>query len=123
MAEGLKVMALEGHGIAFLPQSAVRKEVRARTLVSALPPEIEKLEATMEIRAYRERPTASAPASPARVPPRARARRCAATRARRTRCGPTSSAPSPPLEQAASLCALHQSMTRRHADRRKGHLP
>ena len=27
MAEGLKVMALEGHGIAFLPQSAVRKEV------------------------------------------------------------------------------------------------
>ena len=56
MAEGLKVMALEGHGIAFLPQSAVRKEVRARTLVSALPPEIDSLEATMEIRAYRERP-------------------------------------------------------------------
>jgi DNA-binding transcriptional LysR family regulator len=64
MAEGLKVMALEGHGIAFLPQSAVRKEVRARTLVSALPPEIEKLEATMEIRAYRERPAASAPGKP-----------------------------------------------------------
>ena len=56
MAEGLKVMALEGHGIAFLPQSAVRKEVRARTLVSALPPEIDRLDATMEIRAYRERP-------------------------------------------------------------------
>src|SRR6478752_2936422 len=49
MAEGLKVMALEGHGIAFLPQSAVRKEVRARTLVSALPPEIDRLDATMEI--------------------------------------------------------------------------
>ena len=58
MAEGLKVMALEGHGIAFLPQSAVRKEIRARTLVSALPPEIDRLEATMEIRAYRERPIA-----------------------------------------------------------------
>lgn len=61
MAEGLKVMALEGHGIAFLPQSAVRKEVRARKLVSALPPEIDKLEVTMEIRAYRERPGAAAP--------------------------------------------------------------
>lgn len=36
--------------------------MRARTLVSALPPEIESLEATMEIRAYRERPAASAPA-------------------------------------------------------------
>jgi DNA-binding transcriptional LysR family regulator len=60
MAEGLKVMALEGHGIAFLPQSAVRKEVKARRLVSALPPEIDSLEATMEIRAYRERPTAPA---------------------------------------------------------------
>jgi LysR family transcriptional regulator, hypochlorite-specific transcription factor HypT len=58
------VMALEGHGIAFLPQSAVRKEAKARTLVSALPPEIEKLEATMEIRAYRERPAASAAAKP-----------------------------------------------------------
>jgi DNA-binding transcriptional LysR family regulator len=64
MAEGLKVMALEGHGIAFLPQSAVRKEVRARTLVSALPPEIDRLDATMEIRAYRERPGASAAGKP-----------------------------------------------------------
>jgi DNA-binding transcriptional LysR family regulator len=62
MAEGLKVMALEGHGIAFLPQSAVRKEIKARKLVSALPPEIDSLEATMEIRAYRERPTAPIPA-------------------------------------------------------------
>jgi DNA-binding transcriptional LysR family regulator len=34
MAEGLKVMALEGHGIAFLPHSAVRKELRAGKLVS-----------------------------------------------------------------------------------------
>ncbi|MEJ1172552.1 LysR substrate-binding domain-containing protein [Variovorax sp. CCNWLW235] len=61
MAEGLKVMALEGHGIAFLPQSAVRKEIKARKLVSALPPEIDSLEATMEIRAYRERPSAPIP--------------------------------------------------------------
>jgi LysR family transcriptional regulator, hypochlorite-specific transcription factor HypT len=61
MAEGLKVMALEGHGIAFLPQSAVRKEIKARKLVSALPPEIDSLEATMEIRAYRERPSAPVP--------------------------------------------------------------
>ena len=62
MSEGLKAMALEGHGIAFLPESAVRKEVKARKLVSALPPEIDSLEATMEIRAYRERPSAPAAA-------------------------------------------------------------
>jgi len=60
MAEGLKVMALEGHGIAFLPQSAVRKEVRARKLVSAVGPEVGPLEATMEVRAYRERPAVAA---------------------------------------------------------------
>ncbi|MEP6721846.1 MAG: LysR substrate-binding domain-containing protein [Variovorax sp.] len=59
MAEGLKVMALEGHGIAFLPQSAVRREIKARKLVSALPPEIDSLEITLEIQAYRERPTAA----------------------------------------------------------------
>lgn len=56
MAEGLKVMALEGHGIAFLPHSAVRKELRARKLVSPAPPELAGLEIAMEIRAYRERP-------------------------------------------------------------------
>ena len=28
MAEGLKAMALEGHGLAFLPASSVRKELR-----------------------------------------------------------------------------------------------
>jgi DNA-binding transcriptional LysR family regulator len=57
MAEGLKAMALEGHGVAFLPMSAVRKEVRARKLVSAIPAELKELCITMEIRAYRERPT------------------------------------------------------------------
>lgn len=55
MAEGLKAMALEGHGIAFLPMSAVQKEVRAKKLVSAAPPELKDLQITMEIRAYRER--------------------------------------------------------------------
>ncbi len=29
MAEGLKAMAVEGHGIAFLPQSSVKKELKA----------------------------------------------------------------------------------------------
>ncbi|MDZ4360071.1 MAG: LysR substrate-binding domain-containing protein, partial [Variovorax sp.] len=54
MAEGLKAMALEGHGIAFLPASAVRKEVRAKKLVSAG----EGLETVLDIRIYRERPAA-----------------------------------------------------------------
>ena len=46
-------MALEGHGIAFLPLSAVRKELRAKKLVSAGA----NLEMTMDVRVYRERPT------------------------------------------------------------------
>jgi DNA-binding transcriptional LysR family regulator len=53
MAEGLKAMALEGHGIAFLPLSAVKKELRAKKLVSAG----SQLEMTMDVRIYRERPT------------------------------------------------------------------
>jgi DNA-binding transcriptional LysR family regulator len=52
MAEGLKAMALEGHGIAFLPLSAVKKEVRAKKLVSAGT----GLDMLMEVRIYRERP-------------------------------------------------------------------
>lgn len=55
MAEGLKVMALEGHGIAFLPFSAVKKELRAKRLVSAAG-SIEGLSMTMDVRAYREKP-------------------------------------------------------------------
>ena len=51
MAEGLKAMALEGHGIAFLPLSAVKKEVRAKKLVSAGA----GLDMLMEVRIYRER--------------------------------------------------------------------
>ena len=54
MAEGLKAMALEGHGIAFLPATAVRKDVRAKKLVSAGT----GLETDMDIRIYRERPNA-----------------------------------------------------------------
>jgi DNA-binding transcriptional LysR family regulator len=56
MAEGLKVMALEGHGVAFLPHSAVRKELRSKKLVSAAPAGKDNLELTMEVRAYREKP-------------------------------------------------------------------
>lgn len=57
MAEGLKAMALEGHGIAFLPYSAVKKDLRAKKLVSAAPPDMKHLQITMEVRAYRERPS------------------------------------------------------------------
>ena len=57
MAEGLKAMALEGHGIAFLPHSAVKKDLRTKKLVSALPANLKGLEITMEVRAYRERPS------------------------------------------------------------------
>jgi len=56
MAEGLKAMALEGHGVAFLPFSAVKKDLRAKKLVSAMPAGAKDLEITMEVRAYRERP-------------------------------------------------------------------
>jgi DNA-binding transcriptional LysR family regulator len=56
MAEGLKAMALEGHGVAFLPHSAVKKELRAKRLVSALPPDTRGLDITMDVRVYREKP-------------------------------------------------------------------
>lgn len=59
MAESLKAMALEGHGIAFLPYSAVRKELRSKRLVSAAPKEMAGLEMTLDIRVYRERPQAN----------------------------------------------------------------
>jgi LysR family transcriptional regulator, hypochlorite-specific transcription factor HypT len=58
MAEGLKAMALEGHGLAFLPYSLVRKELKAKRLVLAVAPgEAAALATlTMEVRIYRERP-------------------------------------------------------------------
>jgi DNA-binding transcriptional LysR family regulator len=52
MAESLKVMAMEGHGIAFLPQSAVTRELKQKQLVAAGGPE---WVVEMEIRLYRER--------------------------------------------------------------------
>lgn len=54
MAEGLKSMALEGHGLAFLPASSVHKELEAHRLVPAAPPGT--FELTMDVRIYRERP-------------------------------------------------------------------
>jgi DNA-binding transcriptional LysR family regulator len=57
MAEGLKAMALEGHGIAFLPFSAVKKDLCARRLVSAAPLDLKGLQITMDVRVYRERPS------------------------------------------------------------------
>ena len=58
MAEGLKAMAMEGHGIAFLPMSSVRKEVRQHKLTSAAGELAAALQMTMEIRTYREKPGA-----------------------------------------------------------------
>ncbi|MBI5259100.1 MAG: LysR family transcriptional regulator [Burkholderiales bacterium] len=63
MAEGLKAMALEGHGLAFLPASSVRKELKARRLVPAAPAGVGEL--TMEVRIYRERPEVARHAKPA----------------------------------------------------------
>jgi len=58
MAEGLKVMALEGHGIAFLPYSAAHKEVAANKLAPIGWPDTGSLQITMEVRAYRAKPSA-----------------------------------------------------------------
>lgn len=59
MAEGLKMMALEGHGIAFLPESAVVRELEQELLAPAGEPG--KWEIEMEIRLYRQRPSAARP--------------------------------------------------------------
>jgi DNA-binding transcriptional LysR family regulator len=53
MAEGLKAMALEGHGLAFLPGSSVEKELKSKRLVRASAPGA--CELSMEVRIYRER--------------------------------------------------------------------
>lgn len=63
MAEGLKAMALEGHGLAFLPHSLVKRELKARRLVLAAEPG--ELCLTMEVRIYRERPEMARRAKPA----------------------------------------------------------
>jgi LysR family transcriptional regulator, hypochlorite-specific transcription factor HypT len=62
MSEGLKAMALEGHGLAFLPESAVAKDLKARRLVPAAAPGAHSL--TMEVRIYRERPEVARHAKP-----------------------------------------------------------
>jgi DNA-binding transcriptional LysR family regulator len=63
MAEGLKMMALEGHGIVFLPESAVTKEVKLKQLARADGDQAE-WQVNMEIRLYRERPSAARPGKP-----------------------------------------------------------
>ncbi|WP_423681531.1 MULTISPECIES: LysR family transcriptional regulator [unclassified Undibacterium] len=60
MAEGLKMMALEGRGIAFLPESAVTREVKQKLLARA-DGGSGAWEVNMEIRLYRERPSAQRP--------------------------------------------------------------
>ncbi len=61
MAEGLKAMALEGHGVAFLPHSAVQDECASGRLVrldaqGAIPKPLDgALTISMEIRLYRDR--------------------------------------------------------------------
>jgi DNA-binding transcriptional LysR family regulator len=57
MAEGLKAMAVEGHGVAFLPRSAVQKELKLGKLVSAVPDGTQDLQLVMDVRAYREKPS------------------------------------------------------------------
>ncbi|MBV8679771.1 MAG: LysR family transcriptional regulator [Aquitalea sp.] len=52
MAEGLKNMVLEGHGVAFLPESSVQQELRSRQLVLAAP---EGWSVDMEVRLYRDK--------------------------------------------------------------------
>ena len=54
------MMALEGHGVAFLPESAVSREVRNRQLARA-DGGGSQWEVQMEIRLYRERPSAQRP--------------------------------------------------------------
>jgi len=63
MAEGLKAMALEGHGLAFLPASSVSKELKSGRLVLAAPSG--QFELSMDLRMYRERPELSRRTKPA----------------------------------------------------------
>jgi DNA-binding transcriptional LysR family regulator len=65
MAEGLKAMALEGHGLAFLPTDSVAQDLKAGRLVRAAPPGLHEL--TMEIRVYRERPEVARHSKPGAI--------------------------------------------------------
>ena len=63
MAEGLKAMAIEGHGVTFLPLGSVQRDLRSGRLVEAAPENMYRL--TMEIRIYRELSSSSKPTKPA----------------------------------------------------------
>ncbi|MDC8759517.1 LysR substrate-binding domain-containing protein [Janthinobacterium fluminis] len=63
MAEGLKMMALEGRGVAFLPESAVTRELKQKQLARA-DGGAPGWEIDMEIRLYRERPSPQRPGKP-----------------------------------------------------------
>lgn len=63
MAEGLKMMALEGRGLAFLPESSVLREVEQHLLALSDGGAADR-EIRMEIRLYRERPSAQRPGKP-----------------------------------------------------------
>ena len=63
MAEGLKMMALEGRGVVFLPESAVTREVKQKQLARADGGQSE-WEVNMEIRLYREQPSPQRPGKP-----------------------------------------------------------
>ena len=63
MAESLKAMTLEGQGVAFLPLSAVQREVREKRLVQVRLPDGPSLEVVMEIRVYREKPQSFHPSN------------------------------------------------------------
>ena len=52
MAEGLKYMAMQGHGLAWLPESSVAYEIEVGRLVTSGNP---TTEAALEIRFYRGR--------------------------------------------------------------------
>jgi LysR family transcriptional regulator, hypochlorite-specific transcription factor HypT len=55
MSESLKAMAIEGHGVAFLPASSVQQALRDRQLVSAESAGM-SLRCRLDITLYRERP-------------------------------------------------------------------
>lgn len=81
MSESLKVMAQEGHGVAWLPEQAVRRDVReGRLMLAAAPGGEDHWRGEMEVRLYRDaertRPAVavlwaqlSAPAAPAALRP------------------------------------------------------
>jgi DNA-binding transcriptional LysR family regulator len=63
MAEALKAMAIEGHGLAFLPSSLVEKDPSSQRLVRASA--AGEFELTMQVRIYRERTEVARHSKPA----------------------------------------------------------